>query len=92
MILHILLFLMVPIKLREDLSDVVDNKLRQLTIVIFNYKAEKLAIFIVNNVSYLFFEREWWQLFKLEFSTILFDFKNINFVLHIISLLPIIVS
>ena len=49
---------MVPIELREDLSDVVYYKLRQLTIVIFNYKAEKLAIFIVNNVSYLFLEWE----------------------------------
>ena len=47
---------MVPVELREYFSDVVDNQLRQLAIMVFNYKTKEFTVFVVDYLADLFFE------------------------------------
>lgn len=77
---------MVPIELREYLPYIINHKLGQLSVMILYNEAKEFAIFVVNDVSHLLFEREGRQLLKLKFGVVLFYFEDINFILNVICL------
>ena len=58
MITHVRLLPVVPVELRENAADVVDDELRQLPIMILNNEAEEFSMLIMHYVANFLFERE----------------------------------
>ena len=80
---------MVPIKHWENPPDVINDKLRQLPIVVFYYEAKELAIVIVHYISNFLFEGEGSQPPPFELCIILSDCQDKNIVVNLIRLVHI---
>ena len=76
---------MVLFELREHFPDIVNYKLGQLPVMIFNNKAKEFAISIVHDVPDLLLERKRGKLLKFKHCAILLDLQNENSVLYIVS-------
>lgn len=73
MVVDILALLMVSVKLREHFAHIVNNQLRQLSIMVLYDEAEELAVAIVDDVADLLLEGERRELLPLEPRAALLD-------------------
>ena len=79
---NVLLMQIVLIKLREDFSNIINDQLWQLSIIVFNNEAKEFAIVIVDNIPNFFLKGKRCQLLPFELGIILANMHNIYFILY----------